>query len=188
MSAAILAGGKSSRFGSDKSAIRLHGKSVMEKNVGMLEEMFGEVVIISNSGKHSEFGVPVYTDKITGMGPLSGIHSALSHCSNERCFIVACDMPFVSKELVSHIVSKSAGKDATVPVVAGGIEPLLGVYSKKCLKAIEVLIGIGCLKTTDLLDCVDTFFVDDVREIDPSLNSFFNVNYQQDFEKAEAMA
>lgn len=188
VSAAILAGGKSSRFGEDKSMARVQGESITERNVRLLKELFDDVMIIANSGKHMDMGVPVYGDRIRGMGPLCGIHSALSHCKNERCFIMACDMPFASKGLVSYIVSKSYCSEATVPVVKGGIEPLFGVYSKMCIHPIEVLLGIGSRKTTDLLECVNAAYIDNIENVEPSLRSFFNINYRGDLQKAEAMA
>ena len=87
-------------------------------------------------------------------------------------------MPYVVPKLVEHLLSRSGGVDAVVPVVRGYYEPLCAVYRRTCLGPIEKLIERGVLKVSELYDlvCVRAIAEEQVREYDPKLRSFVNLN------------
>ena len=97
-SAAILAGGNNSRFNHVHKAFLIYQKKqFIDIIVGILYPKFSEILIITN---HKElfknyFNVKFFEDKFKGIGPISGIHSALINSKNNNVFIVSCDMPFI---------------------------------------------------------------------------------------------
>jgi len=181
----ILAGGKSSRFGRDKSLEKIDGKSIVERTVEKASPVFDEVLISSNrAAKFALPGVPELTDTYIGMGPLGGIHAAMLAAKNDAVFFAACDMPFFSVELAKYIIENSAGTDACVPRAGEKTEPLFGVYRKALLPLIVRMLEEGdrslhhllSRAEAKILDCTDW-----VREHGET-NAFFNMNYQADLE------
>ncbi|MDY2582926.1 MAG: molybdenum cofactor guanylyltransferase, partial [Clostridium perfringens] len=103
-SAAILAGGKSSRMNyRNKAFLKYEEDYFIERIIKALED-YEEIIIISNNPEeYTEFGLKVFKDIYPSQGPLSGIHSALNHIKNDYCLVVACDMPFINKEVVNYL-------------------------------------------------------------------------------------
>ncbi|MFH1317730.1 MAG: molybdenum cofactor guanylyltransferase, partial [Candidatus Omnitrophota bacterium] len=98
ISCAILAGGKNRRMGKNKAFIEVDGISLLKKNIVLLQQIFTEITIVTNSPKEYisfKNDASIITDKIKDIGPLGGIFSALSTTSKESVFFVACDMPFL---------------------------------------------------------------------------------------------
>ena len=96
----ILAGGKSSRMGTDKGVLELNGKKIIEHIIYSIKPVVDEIIIISNSNNYDYLGFKVYSDIIKERGPLAGIHTALTHTTTERNLIVSCDIPFINSELL----------------------------------------------------------------------------------------
>ena len=184
----ILAGGKSSRFGKDKSQMRINGRPLIEINVEKSRPVFDEILISSNA--ESKFGIPgirELSDTYIGMGPLAGILSGLSESRNEAVFFAACDMPFFNIDLAKEILSALEGHDICVPVNGEKTEPLFGVYRKTLIPVITELLDNDMRSMRCLLDRADTFYFDcaDWLSEHGAENAFYNVNYQQDFEKIQ---
>ncbi|MCB0747689.1 MAG: molybdenum cofactor guanylyltransferase [Ignavibacteriae bacterium] len=137
----ILAGGKSSRMGSNKSLLTLNDKTVIEVVVDLMKSIFSKVIIITNASEEYSFlNLPMYRDIYLDMGPLAGIHSALANSATEKNFIISCDMPLMSTEMIKYIISNLSEKSITVCVANGFIEQLAGVYSKSVLPKVEELL------------------------------------------------
>ncbi|MBI5699276.1 molybdenum cofactor guanylyltransferase [Candidatus Saganbacteria bacterium] len=178
MNLIILAGGKSSRLGKDKAFVKFEGVPIIERILSVLGTLFGKCLIVTNTPeKYADLGCRVVTDVYQGVGPLGGLHAGLTASDSERNLVTACDMPLINQELVKYLINVK-GQDAVVPVVKGFPEPLLAVYSKKCLPAIDKMIRGGQYKISRLYDKVATKFIDEkeLREIDPELLSFCNIN------------
>ena len=102
----ILAGGKSSRMGTNKALLTIDGKTVIERIVNQLEQIVDEIIVVTNPFHDYEFlQLPMVEDKWKGMGPLAGIEAGLNASTTERNLIVACDMPFISIELGKYLLS-----------------------------------------------------------------------------------
>ncbi|MBN1533984.1 MAG: molybdenum cofactor guanylyltransferase [Spirochaetes bacterium] len=142
ISAAVLAGGMSSRFGQNKAMYHHNGKPLIQHVTGVLSGIFGEISVIAGhvDGDYGS-GYPVHPDLISGFGPLGGIHTALTLSRTEMTFIVASDMPLLNAGLIMHMLSLTAGYDIVAPCVGGFYETLHAVYSKRCLDPIMRLIG-----------------------------------------------
>lgn len=180
----ILAGGKSSRMGIDKGLMLLEGKAIIQYVMEQLEPMVNELVIVSNNPEYEKFGLKVIPDRIKDIGPAGGIHSALTHTNTSRCFIVSCDIPFVTTRAIHFIRQQSENYQIALPVYKGKIQTLLGVYSKSCLLVWQRLINEGIFKLQDLI----LHFKLNLMEVENNdifnERMFFNINDRNEFEAA----
>lgn len=192
--AAILAGGASRRMGQNKALLRRSpdGSSLIEIVVSRLSGAgFPSPMLVTNSPEEYAFlGLETLPDDDPGSGPIGGILTALRHSPYERVLVVGCDMPFLNADLLGYMATKSPGYEALAPVwndVSGArrVEPLHTIYSKKCIPIIERRVEEGRLKAGDLLDALDTTYLSEgeIRQHDPRLLSFRNVNTPEDWER-----
>ncbi|MBR6259144.1 MAG: molybdenum cofactor guanylyltransferase [Oscillospiraceae bacterium] len=184
----ILAGGKSSRFGRDKSLVEINGRRLVETTVMKCLPVFDEVMISSN--KDSKFGipgVPELKDVYLDMGPLGGVHSAFLAARNDAVFFAACDMPFFNTDLAQLIIENSAGREACVPKVGEKIEPLFAVYRKSLLPKTMELLKAGRKSLRDLMEVGDTNILDCTVWVEEhgAQDAFFNMNYEADFQRLQ---
>jgi len=189
-SIAILAGGESSRMGSNKALKILSGKPVISHLLDSLKSLSRDVFIAAGDvAAYEDLGFPIRGDQYGQKAALVGIYSALAASSNEFCFTVACDMPFSEPSLVMLLAGLAPGHDAVVPVSQRGREPLHAFYSRACLGRIRRRIENGELALHDLLDSLDVRYVDMV-EMAPLCNPnmvFLNLNTVVDLEEASRM-
>lgn len=195
ITACILSGGKSSRMGTNKALLDIGGKSLIERTIELLDMIFSEVVISSNKpSKYDNFGKEIITDNYPHRGPLSGIQSVLSDSKTERNFIISCDMPIISKELIKYLVDYKTDTKILLPQADGRIQQLCGIYSKSILPVVENLLiesqkPNSKLKGSifDLLDKVKVELVD-VDKLDfYHSNLFLNINTVEDYNLAKSI-
>ena len=181
---AILAGGKSLRMGSDKALLPHHGGRLIEAIHRRMAELFEEVIVVTGApGRYDFLPCRRVPDRFEGMGALGGIHSALVHSGTDLVFVVACDMPTWSGELVRHLCGLAEGADAVVPEGEKGLEPLHAVYRKSALPAIEKSLRNGERRVITLFDRVRIRRVaaEEVSRVDPSHDAFRNINTPEDY-------
>jgi molybdenum cofactor guanylyltransferase len=182
----VLAGGNSSRMGRDKSLLTFGGVSLIDRAVGVMREVFPTVVVASDRGNEYEFlRVPILPDIKKNRGPLGGIHAALVQTETDYLFVLACDMPFVSAELIRHVIGAESAANATVPTMNGRVQPLCGLYSRMCLPIIERSLNNGIYKLQSVLEELKPAFV----PLTPDLpffapNLLDNLNAPADVEQA----
>lgn len=189
MTAAILCGGKSARMGRAKAFLPYEGKTLIEQRFEAIRAMFSQVVLVANEpDAFSQLSVDVVKDIIPNRGPLVGILSALLVSEFEHTFVIACDMPLVDNRLIREMCMQRAGKDVLVLSHEDGVEPLLGVYSKRCVEPLEQAIFAEQLKVQDFLSGIhaELFLYDADRHGGArggTLPSWFNVNTPQDYSR-----
>ena len=185
--AVVLAGGESRRFGKDKALAQMGDKRLIEYGLDSLRGVFEEALIVAKNPRQLQFlDVPVVCDVIPGAGSLGGILTALIHAPAERCFVVACDMPFLNGSLVRLLLECGQGYDAVVPLVNGEPEPLHAFYSKRCITPILKSILERDYRVIDVYKHVPTLWVKEEQwaPLDPDGLSFVNINTPSDFENA----
>ena len=190
ITAVILAGGKSSRFGSNKALAKFKGVPLIERVAEILGTIFSKLIIITNSPiEYSYLNIPLYQDLIEGLGPIGGIYTGLDAIDNDWAFFCACDMPFINEGLVRRIIEVKNGYDAVVPKVDWKMEPLHALYSKRCLPFIKKLILEEEYQTVKSFKNINVRFVeeDEIKQFDPLLKAFLNVNKQDELEKITNM-
>jgi FdhD protein len=180
----ILAGGRSSRMGSNKALLPYRGGRFIEAIHRQLREIFPEVILVTNNPAQYQFlpcsKVP---DLFPGMGALAGIHAGLVYSRTERIFTVACDMPYLNSGLIRFIASRPDRYDVVVPESANGLEPLHARYGKGCLPAMEACLAAGRKRIISFYPqvAVECIGVADVAAFDPLLASFSNINTPEDY-------
>jgi len=142
VTAIILSGGKSTRMGGNKSLLLLDGKTVIEHVFDNMQSIFSNVILITNQAEEYRFlGIEMFEDVFKYQGPLAGIHSGLYHSTTEKNFIISCDLPLMTKEMIEFIVDYETDKLITVTRADGFIQQLCGIYSKECVSAAEKLLA-----------------------------------------------
>jgi molybdopterin-guanine dinucleotide biosynthesis protein A len=193
MDLVVLAGGKSRRMGaaarkSGKAHMRFDRKSLIETVISRLRPLFEHVIVCSATGSEfPDLDASEVADIYANYGSIAGLHAGLSAAGPGGAFAVACDMPFVNPELVKMLMARVGKYDVVVPrLAAQKLEPLHAVYSKACLPHVEALLQRHQLRIYDFFRDANVNYVDleEIREIDPELRSFLNVNTPEDLARA----
>ena len=141
ITAIILSGGKSLRMGTNKSLLKIGDKTVIERMRDLLQSIFKDVILITNDPDDYKFlGLPIYEDVFRHRGPLAGIHAGLKHSKTEINFIISCDLPFMTMEMINYLIEYKTNKLITVAKADGFIQQLAGKYSKECLSPAEKIL------------------------------------------------
>lgn len=147
----VLAGGKSSRMGEDKAFLLVDGRPLIERVAAALREVFSEVMIVGNPEVYGGLAERVVPDIVPGVGPIGGIHAALTFASHELVFIAAADLPFADGKVAQYIAQRTEGFDAAVPCIGGRLQPLFAAYRKTCLEPVARCISEGRLRAAGFL-------------------------------------
>lgn len=191
-SGVILAGGLNTRFsGQDKALISVGRRRILDRIYEVFIQLFDEIFLVSNSPvRYLEWDLNIVADLYPLRSSLTGIHAGLFYASNPHVFFAACDTPFLKKELIEAIIDRiEPGYDAIIPEISAGLEPLCAVYAKRCLNRVEQHLAQEKLKIQLVFkkNRIKKMPEKILRERDPELISFFNINSPEDLEKAEAL-
>lgn len=147
VTAFILAGGKSTRMGTDKAFVMLEGRSLLERALEVARAVTSEVRIVGDPAKFAAFA-PTVEDIFPNCGPLGGIHAALRSSPTELNLILAVDVPFVSTELLHYLIQRARDSSATVTLAqsGGGYQPLCAVYRREFAEGAEKALRAGRYK------------------------------------------
>lgn len=167
----------------------------MIRTLQLLSPALDEVLIVGDRPEYHGRGARVVADHYPETGTLGGIATALEASQNERTLIVACDMPLLSTALVRRMLIHPSDADVLVPSLAaersdqGGrqtFETLHAIYGRACLGPIKERLAAGNLKVIGFFDAVEVepLGEDWLRQTDPNLYSFMNVNDPGELEKA----
>ena len=180
----ILAGGKSSRMGTDKGLLLFNGKPLVQRIIEQLSPVVNEVIIVSNNHKYEQFGLQVIGDLIKDIGPAGGIHAALSNTQSEQIFVVSCDMPFITTDAATFMMQHTGYSQIALPLFHGKIQPLFGVYSRQCLPKWKQLIEQGIIKLQEMVMHFDLLKID-IQKNELFVDLLFtNINDKNDFNRA----
>ena len=184
LQAFILAGGQSRRMGTDKSQLRLHNETFIDRIAAALEPVATSITLVGARQSHSRFST--VADVYPGWGALGGLHAALAACSTEWAIVIACDLPLVSAPLFKHLLSLRQDHEAVVPVQSDGRpQPLAALYRiQPCLPRATKLIETGHRRPLDLLELVNTRWVPftELRNLDQAERFFVNINTPDDYD------
>ncbi|MCH8087235.1 MAG: molybdenum cofactor guanylyltransferase [Chloroflexi bacterium] len=194
VSGVALAGGRSKRLGRNKAIEKIGDQSLIERVVGKLSQVASEtVVVVAEESKAADLNLPPWVrtaaDLYPGTGSLGGIFTGLSVAKGKYGVVVACDMPFLNVDLIRFMLDIVSDYDAVVPRLQGRPEPLHAVYSKSCVGPIERCLQADQFKIAIFFEQINVAYLeeDDIEAFDPSHLSFFNVNTQEDLDKALAL-
>jgi molybdopterin-guanine dinucleotide biosynthesis protein A len=188
VTAFILAGGKSSRMGSDKAFLRLENETLLARALRAADTAAREVRIVGEASKFASYG-RVVEDVYRGRGPLGGIHAALSSSTTELNLMLAVDLPFVGSKFLEYLLlrAQESGAMVTVPRAGGGLQPLCAVYRRGFANVAEKSLTEGKGKI-DLLFAGVGICVIEENELEGagfSAEMFRNLNTPEEFERAK---
>lgn len=194
MTAAILSGGENTRIPVLKGLLTINGKTIIERSLDVLSRVFSKIVINTNMPEiYFHFGVPLIGDIKKEKCPMTGVLSVLVATGEDSVFVVACDMPFISEELIRYMVAsfkrqEARGKgqvDAVIPVFNGKPEQLFGIYTKSVIKIMEDAMYKGQKSINGILNRLNVLYIgeEEVRSIDDDGRSFVNINTMEDYER-----
>jgi molybdopterin-guanine dinucleotide biosynthesis protein A len=131
VSAFILAGGKSSRMGSDKAYVQFRGQTLLQRALEVTKTVTEHVWIVGDFRRFFSEG-RVVEDIFRNCGPLGGIHAALTASGTELNVFLAVDLPLVPGELLYFLLREARKNQAivTLPQAGGRLQPLCAVYRR----------------------------------------------------------
>ncbi len=191
MDAYILIGGRSSRMGRDKASLELEKATLAERAASLAGSALPDATVKYVAANVEQFcGFDVICDIEPHRGPLGGLHAALMHAKKNWIFLLACDLPFVSVELIRFLASQvSDTLDAIVPFQPDGrLQPLCAFYRvNACIGAVEeLLIRTPTQPLHAVFDNVRTrkILFGEIADLAGSGHFFFNINDRNDLRQA----
>jgi len=188
----IQAGGRSTRMGGEpKALLELGGKRIVERVVDALGAVLADLLVVTNTPERYAFlGVPMVADRYPDGGALGGIFTGLDAARGDAAFTVACDMPFLSPDVMRLVLARAGEADVVIPRVDGQYETMHALYTKACLPAMETRLRAGQLKIVGFFPDVRVLEIDAVavaRHRAPQV-AFMNVNTPDELARARALA
>jgi len=183
----ILAGGLNSRMaGQNKARLPIEGQTILDRLVALFRAFFDPIIIVTNQPRdYLDEGVILVTDLVDIRSSLTGLYSGLFYSPRPHAFITGCDMPFLKRGLLELMLKHLEARwDVVVPVTEEGYQPLSGIYSRRCLEPIANQLAEGQLKVSHFFPKVRLKEVPEtsLRQVDPELKSFFNINTPEDLD------
>lgn len=199
-SAVILAGGASTRFGEDKGLMQLSGKPLIKHVLDSIQKLVDDIVVVTCSQERIQNYTKVVgadikfaVDERESEGPLIGALTGFGAATGEYALLVPFDTPFISPEVVTLLFELCSAKAATIPRWPNGqIEPLHAVYKRKtAFEAAKLAIEYGRLDLRGMIERLKGVrFISTlvIKQLDPKLMTFFNVNTPIDLKKATTLS
>lgn len=181
LSGYILAGGKSSRMGTDKAFLPVQEEPMLKRMIRLLEPFCQTIAISGENLGYKNFNLEMVSDIYSGCGPISGIISSLKHSSTEWNLIVSVDVPFMNEALILYLISHIGNYDCIIPQHEGGIEPLMGLYNKQIIPVVEEMISRGDYQLKRLLSSLNIRYVNCNDLIKQFPRLFVNINLPGDY-------
>lgn len=198
-SAVILAGGVSERFGGDKRFVELARKPIILHILDRVSKIVEEKIVVVSSGiQKRKFAnvlknrARVVVDECEAQSPLVGALTGFKHAHGDYSLLLPCDTPFISPEIASLLLDLCIKKHAVIPRWPNGfIEPLEAAYhTKSAFEASKTSFEEGKLDLQSMiahLPNVRYISTLVLRQFDPKLLTFLNVNTLEDLKKAESI-
>lgn len=174
----VLAGGKSSRMGSDKGLINIDNKTFVENVIAAMKPLVNYIIIVSNNTEYDQFGYYRVEDEIKDSGPLAGLYSGLKQSNTKYNLVLSCDIPMIKTKILEKLIEVDyKNYEVTQIESQNKTMPLIAIYQKQCMhKCLELLqqderrlrVAVNQLKTK-------TIVID--LEYDPFVK---NVNNKED--------
>lgn len=177
-------------MGSDKALLPLGGRPLIEHVLRRVEGLGDEVLITTNRPKDYAFlGQRMVEDRRPGAGALHGLLTALEAARGERVLLVGCDMPFVSRSLLEHMLAIATDAEVVIPRRDGKFQPLLAIYSKTCAGPVSQALEAGEKRMISFFPRIQTWIVEQetLDQYDPEGLSFFNANTPEELAQAERL-
>ena len=157
----VLAGGNSTRMGTDKALLQIDGIALAQQTARLVESVVGNATLVGAPGKYARLGFAVIPDRRPGNGPLGGMEAALLHTGCEWNLIVACDMASLAGDFLQGLCAAAQAlpddADCVVPVGPDQrAQPLSALYRRRCVTAVSLALDAGVRRVTALIATLKT--------------------------------
>ncbi|MBQ2991483.1 MAG: molybdenum cofactor guanylyltransferase [Clostridia bacterium] len=176
----LLCGGRSSRMGQSKALLKVGGMPLAER-VALAGAGFDERIFsVNDDGIPTPEGFIRVSDLYTLCGPMGGLHAALTQTACDALVVAPCDAPRYSAQLAQYLAQQyTPGVDALIlRDDTGKAHPLMGVYARSCLPALEAHLRSERFKLMRMLDSLNTREI--VLPAPLSQDIFENLNTPED--------
>lgn len=195
--AIVLCGGQSSRMGQDKSWLPFGPETLLQRVVRTVCTRVdpARAIVVAASGQvlpELPAGIQIVCDHCSNRGPLQGLEGGLVHLAGRAdvVYVTSCDVPLLQPAFIDCLFELLGDHQVVVPQEGVHLHPLAAVYRTTVLPQIQQLLAADRLRLRSLLDVVDTRYVpvEDLRSVDPSLDSLQNVNQPDDYRRVLSAA
>jgi molybdenum cofactor guanylyltransferase len=196
VSAFILTGGASARMGRPKGLLEFGGRPLILRIARVVEPLTSCVTLIGAPELYAILGLEIIEDRQFSEpsksddrpGPLAGIATALSATRTDWNLILACDLPYLSRDWLAWLLARAMISDRKIimPRTSGGVEPLAAIYRRECAPQIIAALQRGVRKVTEAIEPFRIEFVGESewRHIDSEGRVLRNMNAPEDYEEA----
>ena len=213
---AINAGGKSTRMGSDKALIEVGGRPMIEHIIAGTAGLGEQIIITNTPERYAHLGLPMFGDVLPDKGALGGLYTSVHAAAQPYALVLACDMPFINRPLLEHMISLAPDFDAVVPRISPPLpthpersreaaqskgasgegpgvrveaEPFRAIYSKACLEPIRRALDAGKMRVISFFPDMNLHWLDEdeIKRFDPELLTFLNCNTPEELERIREM-
>ena len=140
-------------MGTNKALLEVDGAPIIQRVASAMTAVFEDVRIVADDASPYAFmNLGIIQDVWKKAGPLGGLHAALQFTTAPRVFILSCDTPFVTPELIQFILQQPARSLITVVSDENGVQPLCGLYDKSLLREVETRLEAGNHRLSALLE------------------------------------
>ena len=184
VTAFVLAGGKSTRMGTDKAFVMFEGRTLLDRALDTVRRISRDVFIAGDPEKYGAFAISI-PDVYPQCGPLSGINAALRSTNTTFNVMLAVDLPFVTAELLQFLLDRArvaATAVVTIPRSGHGLQPLCAVYRRDFVLKSEEALRAKRYRIDALFDWPVTRVIteDALRAAGFSPDMFRNLNTPED--------
>lgn len=187
ISGVVLAGGASRRLGQDKALLQVDGTTLLAHAVRTLMAVTDEVLVTGRIGLPDDAtGATAVADAYPDHGPLGGLLTGLCRATHGWVAVVAVDLPFLEPAVLRRLAALRERAQAVVPLVDGRPQPLVALYHRSAAGVMRSRLENGAPRLSAVLDLLCTRWVpgEELREVDPALHGFTNINTQEEWTRA----
>jgi len=177
----VLAGGKSTRMGSDKGFVTYNNKPFIQHIIDALQPLVDEIIIVSNNPDYDVFNLKRVNDIIEDAGPLAGMYSGLQDSKTELNIVLSCDIPLINQGVLEQLIlANNKDIDVVQTESQGKTMPLIALYNKRCASTCLALLESGERRLRFLINQLKskTIVLDDTLE-----KYTANINSQSDLKR-----
>jgi molybdenum cofactor guanylyltransferase len=194
ITAYIMAGGGSTRFGQDKACAALAGQPMLTRMCDLLSAVTASIYIVAPPSRYEFATAPVIPDRWPGEGPLGGIITALLYTSEQEPhttwnLIISCDLPFLTPEFLTYLrdFAQASSAQAIVPESAQGREPLCACWRTSSASQLQSAFESGMRRVNDALKLLNAEVLDEShwKRFDSAGRLFWNMNTPADYAEAQ---
>lgn len=140
----ILAGGKSTRIGTDKAFLKLNGNTFIEHITKSISPFVSDIIIVSNNAAYDKLGYKRVEDLINDSGPLAGLYTGLHYSKTTYNLVLSCDVPLVNDRVLKTLIDSIDGTSEVIQLKSlDRTIPLIAIYKKGCITKCLQLLNKG---------------------------------------------